>query len=77
MTDSTAGALDASEPSWPCLPLEVLAELERIEFRVTGEEARAACIEQLMHDAEQLRGEIAQWVRRVRGVSAAVTGDAD
>lgn len=55
------------DPEWPTLPDEILSELERIEFRVNGADARTARIEELMRTDERLRGEIARWVRFVRG----------
>lgn len=58
------------DPAWPVLPAEILVELEQIEFRVNGTDVRAVRIEELMHKAESLRGEIAEWVRRVRGAEA-------
>lgn len=56
------------ECQWPQLPAHVLAELEQIEFRLSGPDQRAARIEELMRTAGGLRSEIAQWVRNVRGV---------
>lgn len=52
---------------WPDLPAHVVAELEEIEFRVSGADQRAARIEALMRRAEGLRPEIARWVQNVRG----------
>jgi len=53
---------------WPELPANVVAELEQIEFRLSGSDQRAARIEELMRRTGGLRSEIAQWVRNVRGV---------
>jgi hypothetical protein len=63
---TSADVARVPDPSWPALPVEILVELEQIEFRVNGADARAARIEALMRKAERLRGEIAQWVRCVR-----------
>jgi hypothetical protein len=51
----------------PTLPSDLLAELESIEFRVNGADARASRIESLLARAEGLRAEIRAWVQFVRG----------
>ena len=56
------------ERPWPQLPAHVLAELEQIEFRLSGAEQRAARIEDLMRNMEGLQSEIARWVENVRTV---------
>jgi hypothetical protein len=56
---------------WPELPPHVVAELEQIEFRVSGPEARDARIEELMQRAESLREGIARWIGCVRRHEAA------
>lgn len=55
---------------WPELPPEVVAELEQIAFRVSGEEARAARIQELMSRAESLQQQIASWVECLLGSEA-------
>jgi hypothetical protein len=46
----------------PELPPQVVAELEQIAFRVSGEDARAARMQDLLERAETLRQQIQQWV---------------
>ncbi len=59
-----------SKTGSPSLPPDVLAELESIEFRVNGADARASRIESLLARAEGLRAEIRAWVQFVRGETA-------
>ena len=59
-----------SNSGCPVLPPDVLAELESIEFRVNGVDARALRIESLLARAEGLRAEIRAWVQFVRGETA-------
>lgn len=62
-----------TERQWPQLPPQVLAELEQIEFRLSGSEQRDARIEDLMRNAAGLRSEIARWVQNVRAADPAGT----
>ena len=46
----------------PELPPQVVAELEQIAFRVSGEDARAARMQDLLERAESLRQQIEHWL---------------